>query len=229
MPYRQSLVRDVATNATTDYKPVAMAALVLAVSALVGTALLSLTASHSVPLIEANKRQALLDNLGAVIPRDTFDNDIATDTLLVADTDHLAGAEPVRVFRARSGGAPVAVAFQRIAHDGYNGDIVLLMGVSLRGEITGVRVIEHRETPGLGDAIEARRSDWIEGFVGRSLWDPAASGWRVKKDGGEFDQFTGATITPRAIVNAVRQGLAFYERHRGTFFVIDAVGNGATP
>ena len=104
------------------------------------------------------------------------------------------------------------------AVDGYNGNITLLAGINRDGSLRGVRVVSHKETPGLGDAIEAEKSDWIRAFSGRSLRDPAAEQWTVQRDGGEFDQFTGATITPRAVVNAVRMALEYYEANRGRLF-----------
>ncbi len=104
------------------------------------------------------------------------------------------------------------------APDGYNGRIRLLVGIGFDGRVSGVRVTGHNETPGLGDAVEAEKSDWILGFKGRSLTDPPPERWAVRKDGGDFDQFTGATITPRAVVRAVRQALAYYDAHRDTLF-----------
>lgn len=214
-------------NAAVDYKPVALAGFLLAFAALLGTGVLSLVSSHSEPYIADNKHKALLENLQAVIPPSRFDNDIANDTLVIEAEKSEESPGAVRVFRARSAGAPVAVAYEWTAHDGYNGDIVLLMGVSVDGKITGVRVIEHRETPGLGDAIEARRSNWIEAFLGKSLLDPNRHGWRVKKDGGDFDQFTGATITPRAVVKAVHEGLLYFQRHREEVFAVSALSDPA--
>lgn len=201
-----------------DYKPVALASAVLAIAASLGTGLLSLAASHAGPYIAINKHNALLDNLKAVIPPDSFNNDIAADTLAISATANDALAGRTQVYRAREDGSPVAVAFEWTARGGYSGDIILLMGVSVQGDVTGVRVIEHHETPGLGDAIDARRSDWIDTFRDRSLLNPDSSGWRVKKDGGDFDQFTGATITPRAVVTGVYEGLQFFHQHRDELF-----------
>lgn len=220
MPCLQSLVHVSGMSILADYKPVALAGAVLAIAASLGTGLLSLTASHAGPYIAINKHNALLDNLKAVIPPDSFNNDIAADTLAISEAGKGALAGQTQVYRAREDGVPVAVAFEWTAHGGYNGDIVLLMGVSVNGDVTGVRVIEHHETPGLGDAIDSRRSGWIERFRGRSLSNPDASGWHVKKDGGEFDQFTGATITPRAVVAGVRQGLQFFHEHRDELFPV---------
>jgi electron transport complex protein RnfG len=105
-----------------------------------------------------------------------------------------------------------------IAPNGYNGEIKLLIGIKYNGELAGVRVISHKETPGLGDKIDAKKSDWILKFEGLSLTNPTESKWKVAKDGGEFDQFTGATITPRAIVEAVKKSLVFFQQHRDQLF-----------
>jgi len=116
------------------------------------------------------------------------------------------------------GGWPVAAVFAPVAPDGYNGNIRLLVAVRLDGTLAGVRVLAHRETPGLGDNIEAERSDWILGFSGKSLQDPKADSWKVQRDGGVFDQFTGATITPRAVVKAVKNTLLYYQEHGQKLF-----------
>ena len=122
------------------------------------------------------------------------------------------------VYRARLGGEPVAAVFNSIAPDGYSGSIHLLVGVYVDGSLAGVRVVKHSETPGLGDGIEKRKSDWIDIFDGKSLANPGANGWRVKRDGGVFDQLTGATITPRAVVEAVHNTLLYYQRNADMIF-----------
>jgi electron transport complex protein RnfG len=136
----------------------------------------------------------------------------------------------VTLYRAYRNGRPVAVLGTPVAPDGYSGSIRLLIGLYADGTLAGVRVLAHRETPGLGDFIEASRSDWILGFAGKSLHDPTASGWAVRKDGGVFDQFTGATITPRAVVKAVHRFLIYYEQQRERLFTPSASGQpGASP
>lgn len=200
--------------------------LLLAVTALTGTAILSVADWHSAPYIAQNKRQALLRGLEEVMPAGQFDNDIVQDTTSIADPDLLKIEGETLVYRARKRGVAVAAAFRLAAPDGYAGDIELLMGVDAKGSITGVRVINHHETPGLGDAIEPQNSNWIFGFFGKSLTDPGASGWHVRRDGGQFDQFTGATITPRAVVAAVRRGLEFFNKHRERIFVEDPQADG---
>ena len=205
------------------------AGLLLAGAAFVGTTVLGFANWHSRPFIEENRRQALLERLQVVIPVTLFDNDVLADTTSITDPDLLGTTDAIRVYRGRRSGLPRAVAFRIVAPDGYAGEIDLLMGVDADARITGVRVLSHRETPGLGDDIEAERSDWIDGFIGKSLHNPNARGWRVRRDGGEFDQFTGATITPRAVVHAVHRGLRFFERHHLQLFGKDlSVAEAAT-
>lgn len=186
----------------------------LAVSALLGTGMLALVNGHSKPYIAENERQELLRSVSAVIPSQSYTNDILQDTIEVVDEQLLGTEKPSTVYRARHGAQAVAVALSAVAPDGYTGPIALLIGIDLSGTVTGVRVIKHRETPGLGDGIEIQRSNWIDSFIGKSSGKPAASRWKVKRDGGDFDQFTGATITPRAVVGAVHRALQYFEQNR---------------
>ena len=112
---------------------------------------------------------------------------------------------------------PVAIAIEAIAPDGYNGEIKLIVGVNNHGEILGVRTLSHQETPGLGDKIDLRKSDWVTHFSGK-LFKDNTNMWKVKKDGGQFDQFTGATITPRTYVKAIANALTFVEQHRQALY-----------
>lgn len=204
-------------------RSILLAGLLLAFSALLGTGLLSLTHGHAAPYIAENERLRLLASLNAVIPPDQYDNDLLTDTLELSDPQLLGMEGPVTIYRARRGGEARAVAFRVRALGGYSGPIELLVGVAVDGRLSGVRVISHKETPGLGDAIEAGRSDWISGFKGRSRTNPQDAGWKVKRDGGVFDQFTGATITPRAVVKGVHRALQFYDLHRDQIFLTTAI------
>ncbi len=183
-----------------------------------GTTLVALTEYNTSAAIAENERQLLLRNLYALLPRDSLDNDIATDTLELPAAELLGTSEPSTAYRARLGGEPVAVVINSIANNGYSGKIHLLVGIYVDGRLAGVRVVKHAETPGLGDAVEVRKSPWIRGFDGKSLEDPQADGWRVKRDGGEFDQFTGATITPRAVVGAVHKTLLYYRDNADMIF-----------
>lgn len=174
-------------------------------------ALRALTAER----IAEQQRAATLRALAVLLPPG-FDNDPDADRIAVVAPAWLGSEDPLVVRRARQDGRVEALLLEAVAPDGYNGDIRLLVGVDARGEVIGVRVVEHRETPGLGDPIEIERGPWITGFDGRSLRDPAADAWRVRRDGGAFDQLAGATITPRAVVGAVRRALQFVEAHGQT-------------
>ena len=186
--------------------------------AVVGTTLVALTEYSTSAAIVENERMVLLRNLYALLPRDRLDNDIATDTLLLPASTLLGTDDDSTVYRARLRGEPVAAIFNSVAPDGYNGKIHLLVGVYIDGSLAGVRVVKHAETPGLGDAIEIRKSPWIDDFAGKSLTNPSQDHWRVKRDGGDFDQFTGATITPRAVVTAVRNTLLYYQQNTDMIF-----------
>jgi len=191
--------------------------LILGVFAIIGTALVALTYDNTRERIATSERAYLLRSLHALITPSIHNNDIFTDTVTV--TSSLMGTnKPTVVYRARMDGKPVAAVLTPIAPDGYNGTIKLLVAVLYDGTLAGVRVIAHRETPGLGDEIDEQRSDWILGFKGHSLQNPDKSGWAVKRDGGVFDQFTGATITPRAVVNAVHRSLQYYEQNKDLLF-----------
>lgn len=195
-----------------ELRPMLISGCVLAAFALAGAVALSGSHALTAPRIEANIRANLERQLNAVVPAALYDNVFTEDILQIDDPEQLAALgtrRTVTVFRARLGDAPAAAVFDVVTPDGYSGDIRLLVGVLPDGRVSGVRVVTHRETPGLGDAIELDRSNWILGFDGRSLGDPAAARWQVQRDGGDFDQFTGATITPRAVVRQVARVLAF--------------------
>jgi len=181
--------------------------LLLGAAALLTSALLSLADRVTAPAIEAAEARDLTASLRQVLP-EGFDNDPLSDRVTVPGADG-----EVTVWRARQGGLIEGVAF-RVTGKGYAGRIVCLLGVDPDGRILGVRVLKHTETPGLGDKIEPAKDDWIHAFAGRFLGDPPAERWGVKKDGGTFDHFTGATITPRAVVEAVRDGLTLFAAQR---------------
>ena len=186
-----------------------------------GTSLVALTEYSTRTAIVDNERQLLLRNLYALLPRDQLDNDIAADTRDLPASPLLGTDQVSLVYRARRAGAPVAVVFNSIAPNGYNGRIHLLVGVYVDGSLAGVRIVKHAETPGLGDAVEVRKSPWVHSFDGKSLNNPTDTGWQVKRDGGEFDQFTGATITPRAVVRAVHNTLLYYQANADMIFAED--------
>lgn len=200
-------------------------AALLGIFAVVGTGLVAYTFDNTEERIAINQREALLNSLHAIVPPALHDNDLPSDTITVVSKELLGTAKPVTVYRARKDGKPVAAILSPVAPDGYSGPIELLVAIGYQGNIFGVRVISHRETPGLGDAIDSDRSDWVEDFSGHSLGNPDELGWHVKRDGGDFDQFTGATITPRAVVKAVYNSLQYFKGHRDELFANSA----ATP
>jgi Na+-translocating ferredoxin:NAD+ oxidoreductase subunit G len=193
-------------------------ALTLAVLAAVLTALLALVAGLTRERIADNEQAWIKQRLDALVAPDSHDNDLLADSIAVTAPDLLGSAQPVRIYRARRGGAPVAAVIRPIAPDGYRGPIELLVAIGQDGRLIGVQVIRHEETPGLGDAFESRDVHWLDRFRGRSLIDPPTQRWTVRRDGGDFDAFTGATITPRAIVKAVRNALEYYQRNAQRIF-----------
>lgn len=199
-------------------KKMLLSGILLGLFAVIGTALVAYTYEHTYERIAQSQREALLRSLQALIPPELYDNDPASDSLTVTDPSGLGSQQPQQIYRARMQGRPVALAFTAVAPDGYSGDIHLLIAISYDGTLSGVRVTAHQETPGLGDKIETARSNWIYSFSGRSLGNPREDDWKVKKDGGIFDQFTGATVTPRAIVKAVHRALHYYQQHRDALF-----------
>ena len=200
------------------YRTILISAAFLFLFATAGTALVAFTYDNTEERIADNQRRALLKSLHELVPSDRYDNDIYTDIVYVRNSELLGTEAPVPVYRARKGGWPVAAVLAPVAPDGYNGNIHLLVAIQLNGTLAGVRVIQHRETPGLGDTIEAERSDWILNFADKSLLTPGEHQWKVKRDGGTFDQFTGATITPRAVVKAVKEALLYYQAYSHTLF-----------
>ena len=194
--------------------------LVLAAFAIGATSLVVLTEKNTHDKIIENERQTLLNAINAVIANDLYNNEILADTLNLEANKQLGTTATSTVYRARLDEKSVAVVLSAIAPNGYNGKIKLLVGIAFDGRLTGVRVISHKETPGLGDKIDPKKADWILNFKSLSLSNPDESKWKVKKDGGEFDQFTGATITPRAVVTAVKNALLYFDAHRDELFII---------
>ena len=188
--------------------PILIAGLVLGAFAIVGVTLVAVTHAATAGRIAANDRMTMLKKLEAIVPPGSIGNDPITDRIEVQAADLLGNAS-TNVYRVRKDGEGVALVLNPVVPDGYAGPIKLLVAVMKDGSLGGVRVVSHHETPGLGDKIEEQRNDWIFGFTGKSLDDPTEDQWKVKRDGGVYDQFTGATITPRSIVKAVANTLRF--------------------
>jgi Na+-translocating ferredoxin:NAD+ oxidoreductase subunit G len=193
-------------------------AAVLTVAAILAVGLVAVVHDRALPQIEASRRAEQLRQLTAVLGDIAYDNDPLTDLLLVHDPEYLGTTEPLPAHRVRRDGQPIAVLLNAVAPDGYTGPLRLLVAIDAQGRLLGVRVLEHRETPGLGDFVEERRTDWIRQFDGRSLDAPPPARWQVARDGGDFDQYTGATITSRAVTHAVRDALTHFARHRAELF-----------
>ena len=160
--------------------------------------------------IADRQNEDLNASIAQVVPDALHDNDMLTDTVSISSEDKGS----TKVYRARLAGSVSAIAFEVPAYGYSSPPIQLILGIDRNGSLLGVRVLSHAETPGLGDKIEEKKADWIFSFTGKSLDDPSDKGWAVKKDGGIFDQFTGATITPRGVVKAVHAGLQFFAQHK---------------
>jgi electron transport complex protein RnfG len=207
--------------------------MILFAFAVVATALLAFTFARTQPTIERSQQAEKLALLSQVLPAALYDNDLLASQQGVPPDDLLGTRQPSALWVARRGGAVTAVVLEAIAPEGYGGDIHLVVGIDTSGALTGVRVTAHRETPGLGDYIVRNKSAWIEQFVGKSLTVPEAKYWKVAKDGGRFDARAGATITPRAVVRAVRGALDYFARNRAALLAgdeaPDAAPNKETP
>jgi electron transport complex protein RnfG len=197
---------------------------VLAVVAAICTALVTLTYRMTAPRIAENEKAYLEQSLRPALAGVFYDNDLSESTLALPPPHGLPGNEPAIIYRLYSEDRPVAAVFVVSARGGYAGPIRLLVAVEYSGTLTGVQVLEHNETPGLGDLIEPSRSDWLLQFENASLEDPPRDRWAIQRDGGSFDQLTGASITPRAVVRAVKETLLYYESNRDSVFERRAEG-----
>jgi len=206
----------------TIAKASVITALNLLVFALVGTALLALTYELTRGPIARSEEQEKLKLISQIVPGSIYDNDIMKDTRQIAADELLGNDDATIAYLGRLKGKPSIAVIQAVAPDGYGGKIQLIVAIHSDGagggKIGGVRVISHKETPGLGDYIEIAKNKWISVFDGTSLDNPKNDGWKVKKDGGAFDYMAGATITPRAVVKAVHKVLQYYALHREDMF-----------
>jgi len=189
----------------------------------VGTVLLASTFFTTREPIAKSEAAARMELFRQILPESLHDNDLLRDATRIPAGGELNNREKTLAYRARLRGEPSAVILETVAPDGYSGDIKLLIAVRADGTLTAVRVLSHKETPGLGDYIDIAHGDWIKNFDGRSLAQPAEEGWKVKKDNGAFDYMAGATITPRAVVKAVHGALKYFAAHRAEIFAAPAV------
>ena len=206
---------------TTTSRSILRNSVILGLFAVATVGMIAVTQQGTAERISEAQRRVQLSALNEIVPHDQHDNDLLTDSFTVQDRQYLSLSSPADAYRARQGERVSAVILPVVAPDGYSGRIDLLVGIRADGSIAGVRSVSHRETPGLGDKIDAGKSQWILSFNGKSLSMPIPEQWAVKKDGGQFDQFTGATITPRAVVKAVYQALTYFDEHRAALLQLD--------
>ncbi len=190
----------------------------LAAIGAVCAALVAITYSLTSERIAANEKAWLEKSLEPALAGLTFEGSVSESMLVIRTPHDLPGPDDVIIYRVYADDLPVAALFAVTARDGYAGAIRVLVGIEYDGTITGIRILEHRETPGLGDKIVASRSDWVFQFDGRSLGDPMLEQWALKRDGGEFDQLTGASVTPRAVIRVTKETLIYFAAHRDEIF-----------
>lgn len=193
-------------------------ALSLALIAAVCTALVSLTYYLTEDRIAENQQAHLESNLAPALAGVFYDNKLMESVVTLLPPHGLPGNDRAVIYRVYSGDEAVAALFAVTARDGYSGPIRILIGVDFDGTVSGVRILEHRETPGIGDVIHQDKSDWTAQFAGRSLGAPPTGKWAIRNDGGVFDQLTGASVTPRAVIRAIRDTLLYYQEHRDRIF-----------
>ncbi|MDO3721863.1 electron transport complex subunit RsxG [Marinobacter sp. chi1] len=186
----------------------------LGLFALITGGTIAVTQAITKDRIQEQAARAEASALFEIIPESEHDNDLLTDRVQLPSDENLTTAAPPVAWVARQNGEPTGMILPVVAPDGYSGNIRLLVGLDMDGTLLGVRVTSHKETPGLGDRIEVKKSDWITDFAGENLGEPPYRKWNVRKNGGEFDQFTGATITPQAVVKAVQRTLVYFRKHR---------------
>ncbi len=193
---------------------------IMAAFTLVGTLGLAYIHEQSKGKIEVNEAIEKMKSFAQVLPANEYDNKLLDDFIDVPAGGELNNRDATKIYVARLAGAVNAVILETTAHDGYSGDIKLLMAVRADGSIAGVRVIAHKETPGLGDYIDILHGDWIKSFDGLSFTTRPSEQWKVKKDGGQFDYMAGATITPRAVVGITHAALHYVEANKTTLFAV---------
>lgn len=198
-------------------KSISKNSIVLGVFAALTVGLVALIQQGTADKIAEAERQAQLQALSEILPAQAYDNDLLTSSIEL-DDPLLGNKGSITAYIATKEQQPSAIILQATAPDGYSGAINLLIGIGIDGKLAGVRVLQHKETPGLGDKIELSKSNWITSFNGKSLDNPTPERWTVKKERGEFDQFAGATITPRAVVKAVQRALQFFDANKQQIF-----------
>lgn len=206
------------SSATTWWQRHGKQVLVFVVFAALCLALLQVIAHLTAVRIAHNERAWFEAQVRTLVPDTLHDNDLLTDKAWVRAPEALGTRNPVAVYRARLKHVPTAIIINSVAPDGYGGPIELLVAMNYAGDILGVHVVTHHETPGMGDEFAQAGSTWLAAFRGRSVDNPDLRGWNVRKDGGQFEQFTSATISPRAIIQAVHRTLDYYQQHRDRLY-----------
>ena len=196
-------------------------AITLIAFAFVGTLLLAFVFEITRAPIQASEREARLALFKQILPESTYDNALLKETVIIPPNAQLGNLQPTTANIAKMNHRTVGVILEAIAHDGYSGDIKLLIAIRADGSISGVRVLTHKETPGLGDYIDIAHGDWIKLFNDESVNKTPVAQWQVKKDGGKFDYMVGATITPRAVVKAVLKATQFFEENKASLFAVE--------
>jgi electron transport complex protein RnfG len=211
----------------TGYQSVLKSGATLAAIAAICTALVAATYQLTVDRIADNDKALIEQSLEPALADIFYDSGVSDSKLIIAPPHDLPGSDAALIYRVYAAGEPVAALIAVTARDGFSGPIRVLVGVDFDGVVTGIRILKHRETPGLGDKIDSTRSNWVHQFAGRSLLDPVTSRWAIKHDGGDFDQLTGASVTPRAVITAIRDTLLYYDAHRDEIFSAAATGDGS--
>jgi electron transport complex protein RnfG len=194
----------------------------LAVIAAICTSLVAITYHLTADRIAANDKALLEQSLHPALSDIFYDSGVSESRLVLSPPHELPGSEAALIYRVYAKEKPVAALFVVTARDGFSGPIRILVGVDIEGVVTGIRILQHRETPGLGDKIDVSRSDWVHQFAGRSVGDPVLTKWAIRRDGGQFDQLTGASITPRAVIKAMRDTLVYFDAHKDEIFAAAA-------
>ena len=190
--------------------------LILGLFAITCTAAVGLVNHFTEDRIEVQAQLQLIKQLNEIVPKSKHDNEMFRDCIIAPETSSNLFIDVI--YRARQQDQPTAAAIKTVAPNGYSGNIELLIAINTDGSVSGVRTLKHKETPGLGDKIELRKSDWITKFTGRKVLNNKDSRWAVVKDGGMFDQFTGATITPRAVVETVKKTVDYFKTNQSIIF-----------
>ncbi|HMV00145.1 MAG TPA: electron transport complex subunit RsxG [Rhodocyclaceae bacterium] len=201
----------------------ARTSVILFLFVIIFTAILAGAYGLTASTIRESAAEEKMRSIREVLPSSLYDNDLLADSVELPPTSELGLEDPSSLYRARLGGKPSAVVFEAVAPDGYSGRIRLLVAVQADGRLAGVRVTQHKETPGLGDYIDPRKDKnkerpWITQFNGLSFVSLPEREWRGKKDGGHFDSNAGATVTPRAVVKAVKKAVLFVDANRDRLF-----------